>query len=70
MKRALSAALLLAPRAAGACAVCFGGADTQKGFFDGLGWAIVILLAVTLSLVGGIAYALWTVEKARAGKGA
>lgn len=65
MKRALFAALLLAPRAAGACAVCFGGVDTAKGFFDGLGWAIVILLAVVFTLIGAIAYAFYSVERER-----
>jgi hypothetical protein len=66
MKRALSAVLLLAPRAASACAICFGATDTQAGFFQGLGWAILTLVAVTMSLIGGIGYAMWTVERERA----
>ena len=72
MKRALSAALLLAPRAASACAICFGAVDTNKGFYTGLSWAILTLLVTVLSLVGGIGYAMWTVERdrARAGKNA
>jgi hypothetical protein len=62
-----AAALALAlPRAACACAVCFGGVDGQKGFFMGLGWAILTMLAVTLSLIGGIGYALYSIERARA----
>jgi len=70
MKQALSAALLLAPRAAGACAICFGAVDTNKSFYTGLGWAILTMLAVVLSLVGGIGYAMWTVERERAKRGA
>ena len=66
MKQALSAALLLAPRAAGACAVCFGQADGKSGFANGIWWGIMILLTVVLSLVGGIGYAMWTVERQRA----
>ena len=66
MKTLLSVVLLLAPRAAGACAVCFGATDTQKGFFAGLAWAIVTLVTVVLSLVAGIGYAMWTVERDRA----
>lgn len=72
MRSALSAALLLAPRAAGACAICFGATDTNLGFYTGLSWAILTLLVVVLSLVGGIGYAMWSVERerARAGKSA
>jgi hypothetical protein len=72
MKRLLPAVLLLAPRAAGACAICFGAVDTNLGFYTGLNWAILTLLVVVLSLVGGIGYAMWSVEKerARAGKSA
>ncbi|MFI5347598.1 MAG: hypothetical protein ACHQ51_14580 [Elusimicrobiota bacterium] len=66
MKLPLSAALLLAPRAASACAVCFGGGDGQSGFSRGIWWGIVILLAVTMSLVGAIGYALYSVEARRA----
>ncbi len=65
MPRALSAALLLAPRAASACAICFGGQDTNAGLYTGLSWAILTLLVVVLSLVGGIGYAMWTVERER-----
>jgi hypothetical protein len=64
--RLISAALLLSPRAASACAVCFGGADGKSGFANGLWWGIVILLAVTMSLVGAIGWALWSVERRRA----
>jgi hypothetical protein len=66
MKNVLSAALLLAPRAASACAICFGAVDAQKGFFTGLGYAIVTLVVVVLSLVGAIAYAFYAVERERA----
>jgi hypothetical protein len=66
MTRALSAALLFAPRAADACAICFGATDTYKGFYTGLSWAILTLLTVVLSLVAGIGYAMWTVERDRA----
>lgn len=58
--------LLLAPRAASACAVCFGGGDGKSGLSQGFWWGIVVLLAVTMSLVGAIGYALWTVERRRA----
>ena len=66
MTRALSVALLFAPRAAGACAICFGATDTHKGFYTGLSWAILTLLTAVLSLVGGIGYAMWAVERERA----
>lgn len=69
MRALLSAALLAAPRAASACAVCFGQADGKDGLFNGFWWAILLLLAVTMSLVGGIAYALWSVERGRAARG-
>ncbi|MFI5362424.1 MAG: hypothetical protein ACHQ49_10675 [Elusimicrobiota bacterium] len=68
MIRALSAALLLAPRAASACAVCFGQADGKSGFANGIFWGIVILLSVTMALVGGIGYAIWSVERERAAR--
>lgn len=70
MRAALAAAVLLVPRAASACAVCFGALDKQGGVADGFWWAIVVLLAVTMSLVGGIGYAVWSVEKRRAERGA
>lgn len=66
MKILRTAALLLAPRAASACAVCFGAGDGKSGLSHGFWWAIVILLAVTMALVGGIAYALYAVERGRA----
>lgn len=65
MRLLLAAALVFLPRAARACAVCFGAADGQKGFFDGLWWGIVVLLAVTMSLVGGIGWTVWSVERRR-----
>jgi len=70
MRTALAAAALLAPRAASACAACFGALDKQAGAANGFWWAIVVLLTVTMSLVGGIGYAVWSVERRRAGKGA
>jgi hypothetical protein len=63
--RLLAVALLLAPRAASACAVCFGGGDGKSGFSHGIFWAILILLAVTMSLLGAIGYALISVERGR-----
>lgn len=68
MRRAsLSLALLpaLIPRAASACAVCFGGAEANKGLIDGFWWGIVVLLTVTMSMVGGIGWFLYKVEKDR-----
>ncbi len=70
MKTALAAFPLLIPLPAGACAVCFGGLDNQSGVAAGFWWAIVLLLTVTMSLVGGIGWTLWTVERRRAEKGA
>ena len=70
MKRALLAALLATPRTAGACAVCFGGPDGKSGLFNGIWWGIVILLTVTMSLVAGIGWAVWSVERGRAARGA
>jgi hypothetical protein len=70
MKALLAAALLTAPRAASACAVCFGGDGKSPGLFDGFWWAIVVLLGVTMSLVAAIGWTLWTVERRRAEKDA
>ncbi len=70
MKALAAAALLIVPRAASACAICFGATDTQKGFFTGLGWAIITLVSLVLTLIGGIGYAMWTVERERAARGA
>jgi hypothetical protein len=70
MKTVLSAALLLAPRAASACAYCFGQADGKNGLLNGFWWAVVVLILVTMSLVGGIGYAIWAVERERAARGA
>lgn len=66
MRLLSAAALLLAARDAFACAICFGATDNQAGFFTGLGWAILTMLVVVLSLSAGIGYAMWSVEKARA----
>jgi hypothetical protein len=67
MKTLLLAPVLLGvPRAASACAVCFGGGDGQSGFSHGIWWGVVILITVTMSLVGGIGWAMWTVERRRA----
>ncbi|PIR18685.1 MAG: hypothetical protein COV48_06155 [Elusimicrobia bacterium CG11_big_fil_rev_8_21_14_0_20_64_6] len=65
--RSLSLAALLAllPGYAAACAVCFGGAAENKGLFDGIWWGILILLSVTMSLLGSIAWLLYNVEKNR-----
>lgn len=62
---ALAALLALAPASASACAVCFGASPDAKGLLDGVWWGIVLLLAVTMSMVGGIAWLLYTVEKSR-----
>lgn len=71
MRAALAAAAVLAlPRAAGACAVCFGGLDGKAGLASGFWWAIVLLLSVTMSLVGAIGWTLWSVERRRAERGA
>lgn len=56
-------ALLASP--ASACSVCMGGGSGGTGA-EGWRWAILLLLGVTMSLVGGVAWALWRVEKARA----
>jgi len=66
MKTLALAVLLLAPRAASACSVCFGGGDGKSGLSHGIWWAIVILLTVTMSLLGGIGWTLWSVERDRA----
>jgi hypothetical protein len=65
MRAAALAVLLLTPAAASACSVCFGGVDGRKAFFMGLGWSILIMLAFTLTLIGGIAWTLWTIERGR-----
>ena len=65
MRALLAAAALALPRGAAACAVCFGDSPQARGLFNGLFWGIVLLLAVTFTLVGGIAWGLRSVEKAR-----
>lgn len=62
---ALAALLAFARGTAAACAVCFGGASGAKGLFDGVWWGIVLLLSVTMSMVGGIAFLLYKVESHR-----
>jgi hypothetical protein len=57
--------LPLLPGSAAACAVCFGGAAGNKGLFDGIWYGIVVLLSVTMSMVGGIGWLLYKVEKHR-----
>ncbi len=59
----------LLPGAAAACAVCFGGADGAKGLFSGIWWGIVLLLTTTMSMLGGIGWLLWKVEKNRRAQG-
>ncbi|MDD5301961.1 MAG: hypothetical protein PHS14_02545 [Elusimicrobia bacterium] len=61
----LAALLPLLPGSAAACAVCFGGAAGAKGLFDGIWWGIIILLSVTMSMIGGIGWLLYKVEKDR-----
>jgi hypothetical protein len=70
MKRLLALTPLLAPRAASACAVCFGAADGKSGLANGFWWGIVILLTVTMSLVGAIGWTLYSVERRRHAEGA
>lgn len=65
IKSAFAVAFALLPGSAAACAVCFGGASGAKGLFDGVWWGIVLLLSVTMSMVGGIGWLLWKVEKSR-----
>lgn len=61
----LAALLPLLPGAAAACAVCFGNAPGSKGLIDGIWWGIIILLSVTMSMVAGVAWLLYKVEKSR-----
>lgn len=61
----LAALLPLLPGSAAACAVCFGNAPGSKGLIDGIWWGIIILLSVTMSMVSGIAWLLYKVEKDR-----
>lgn len=61
----LGALLPLLPGSAAACAVCFGGAAGNKGLLDGIWWGIIILLTVTMSMLGGIGWLLYKVEKNR-----
>ncbi len=65
--RALSLAALLPmlPSAASACAVCFGQTSANQGLFDGIWWGIILLLSATMSMVGGIGWLLYRVEKNR-----
>jgi hypothetical protein len=65
MRRLLLPAALLAPRSALACAICFGGLDNKTGLAAGFWWGIVILLAITMTLVAAIGWAVWSVERRR-----
>jgi hypothetical protein len=60
-----AAALALSPRAARACAICFGGASNNKGLIDGFWWAIIALLTVTMSLLAAIGWTMWSIENNR-----
>lgn len=61
----LAAWLAFAPGGAAACTVCFGKASGAQGLFDGIWWGIILLLSVTMSMVGGIGWLLYKVEKQR-----
>ena len=61
----LAAMLTVLPGFAAACSVCFGNAPGNKGLIDGFWWGIVLLLMVTMSMVGGIGWLLYQVEKDR-----
>lgn len=63
MKKAALLLPLAAPAAA--CPTCTGSL-AGTGLADGIWWGIVILLAVTFTLVGGFAYTLYRVERDRA----
>lgn len=65
--KAMSLAPLFAlmPGSAAACAVCFGSAPGAKGLLDGIWWGIIILLSVTMSMMAGIGWLLYKVEKDR-----
>lgn len=60
-----AASLILLPGSAAACAVCFGSAPGAKGLLDGIWWGIIILLSVTMSMMAGIGWLLYKVEKDR-----
>ena len=65
----LSAALLalqaLAPKAALACAVCFGADSENAGLAQGLTWGLVVLLGSTFTLLGSMVYAVVRIERRR-----
>ena len=65
MRLALGLFALVLPRLAAACPVCFGAADNRGGLAQGFWWGIVILLAITMSLLAAIGWTLWTVERRR-----
>lgn len=64
-----AARLLIAsfsPRAAQACAVCFGFSEDQAGLASGLLWGLGILLSFTFLGIAGLTAAVIRVEKNRA----
>ena len=48
-----------------ACAVCFGGGDNAS-IALGLNWGIFILMSATVSIIAGLATAVYKIEKGRA----
>ncbi|MDE2491528.1 MAG: hypothetical protein KGM24_11820 [Elusimicrobia bacterium] len=65
MRAALAAALLTPAGTASACSVCFGAVDAHLRFFSALSWAIIAMLATALSLIGGIAWTIWSIDRKR-----
>jgi len=57
---------LIPAAGARACAVCFGVSANSLGFFRGIAVGIAVLLAFTFSMIAGLVWVVWRVEKNRA----
>ncbi len=62
---ALLAFQTLAPRAASACAVCFGADSENAGLAQGLTWGLFVLLGSTFALLTAMVVAVVRIERRR-----
>ena len=49
------ALILMQPVTGSACTVCYGGANNNTPLMQGMGWGILTLLVIVLSVLAGVA---------------